>query len=162
MKAAKAAGAAVSMDLASFELVRNCKASLVDLVESKCLDIVFANESEVGELARVLNLLPAEKGTSPIFPPSNPWITVINDYWFYGPLLITHPWVAIHAATVFLAATHEDLVNAAQSYLLKHTSLSVVSRGPKGCTVRSTSGQTAAAPADDVKVSVCGWSRDSS
>ena len=36
--------------------------------------------------------------------------------------------------------------------MLKHTRLSVVSRGPKGCTARSASGETAAAPADDVKV----------
>jgi fructokinase len=41
---------------------------------------------------------------------------------------------------------------AAQSFLLRHTSLSVVSRGPRGCTVRNALGQTASAPAADVKV----------
>ena len=79
MNAAKAAGAVVSMDLASFELVRNCQASLADLVESKCLDIVFANESEVEELARVLGLLPDAGGT-----------------------LITCPWVSYSYGSLFL------------------------------------------------------------
>ena len=41
---------------------------------------------------------------------------------------------------------------AAQAFLLKHTQLSVVSRGPKGCTARTASGKTASAPAADVKV----------
>jgi len=40
------------------KLVRNCKNSIVELVESKCLDIVFANEDEVAELAIVLELMP--------------------------------------------------------------------------------------------------------
>ncbi|GAX77562.1 hypothetical protein CEUSTIGMA_g5006.t1 [Chlamydomonas eustigma] len=59
MQAAKSQGAQVSMDLASFELVRHCKSSLLDLLESGCLDIVFANEHEAAELALQLHLVPA-------------------------------------------------------------------------------------------------------
>ena len=51
------------------QLVRNCKASLIDLLESKCLDIVFANEHEVAELALVLQLVPpAGEGSPPRLP----------------------------------------------------------------------------------------------
>ena len=55
--------------LAYPQLVRNCKASLIDLLESKCLDIVFANEHEVAELALVLQLVPpAGEGSPPRLP----------------------------------------------------------------------------------------------
>jgi len=50
MKAAKARGALVSLDLASFEVVRNCRAQLLDLLESGVVDLLFANEDEAEEL----------------------------------------------------------------------------------------------------------------
>ena len=52
----------------------------------------------------------------------------------------------------YFPASHEDKVAAAQAFLLQHMQLSVVSRGPRGCTVRSADGKTASAPAADVKV----------
>jgi sugar/nucleoside kinase (ribokinase family) len=54
MRAAKKAGAAVSLDLASFELVRSCKDTLVQLLEEGLLDLVFANEEEAVALAEEL------------------------------------------------------------------------------------------------------------
>jgi len=44
--AAKAAGARTSLDLASFELVRGCKAALLGLLRAGLVDVVFANEEE--------------------------------------------------------------------------------------------------------------------
>lgn len=46
MTAAKKAGALVSIDLASFECVANCKAALLQLLQAGLIDMVFANEEE--------------------------------------------------------------------------------------------------------------------
>ena len=46
MRAAKAKGALVSLDLASFEVVRHCKATLVRILETGVVDLLFANEDE--------------------------------------------------------------------------------------------------------------------
>ena len=54
MWAAKKAGAVVSLDLASFELVRSCKGTLLQLMEEGLLDLVFANEEEAVALAEEL------------------------------------------------------------------------------------------------------------
>lgn len=51
MAAAKRAGAAVSLDLASFEVVRNCRGALLDLLREGLVDVVFANEEEAAALA---------------------------------------------------------------------------------------------------------------
>lgn len=56
----QAAGASVSMDLASFELVRNCLPALLELLTSGCIDVIFANEEEAMMLASELGLV--EKG----------------------------------------------------------------------------------------------------
>lgn len=53
MKAAKARGALVSLDLASFEVVRNCRAQLLDILEDGVVDLLFANEDEALELVGV-------------------------------------------------------------------------------------------------------------
>ena len=50
MRAAKAKGALVSLDLASFEVVRHCKATLVRILETGVVDLLFANEDEALEL----------------------------------------------------------------------------------------------------------------
>lgn len=49
--AAKAGGAIVSLDLASFEVVRQCQAPLFQLLETGAVDIVFCNEDESAALA---------------------------------------------------------------------------------------------------------------
>jgi sugar/nucleoside kinase (ribokinase family) len=50
MREARARGALVSLDLASFEVVRNCRASLVAILNENLVDLVFANEDEAREL----------------------------------------------------------------------------------------------------------------
>jgi sugar/nucleoside kinase (ribokinase family) len=109
MVACKKAGALVSMDLASFELVRHCKASLMEILESGLLDLVFANEEEAAEMAVDLQLCPS-------------------------------------------TSTHAQKVTATQDLLLKYAKVSIVSLGPKGCTVRASNGETALSPAANVKV----------
>jgi len=52
IKIARQEGLFVSMDLASFEMVRNFKAPLLQLLESGDIDLCFANEDEATELLR--------------------------------------------------------------------------------------------------------------
>ncbi|XP_062158537.1 uncharacterized protein LOC133866006 [Alnus glutinosa] len=52
IKIAKQEGLLVSMDLASFEMVRNFKLPLLQLLESGDIDLCFANEDEATELLR--------------------------------------------------------------------------------------------------------------
>ncbi|PNH08176.1 putative diflavin flavoprotein A 6 [Tetrabaena socialis] len=56
MSAARAAGATVSIDLASFELVRNCKEALLGLLQEGLVDLIFANEEEALTLCSELGL----------------------------------------------------------------------------------------------------------
>lgn len=49
---AKQDGACISMDLASFEVVRNFRSQLLGLLESGQVDLCFANEDEARELMR--------------------------------------------------------------------------------------------------------------
>ena len=50
--AAKRNGALVSLDLASFEVVRNRREALEEILRSGMIDLVFCNEDEARELAR--------------------------------------------------------------------------------------------------------------
>ena len=50
MTAAKRRGALVSLDLASFEVVRNCRSQLVELLNEGLVDLLFCNEDEAAEL----------------------------------------------------------------------------------------------------------------
>ena len=50
MTAAKRRGALVSLDLASFEVVRNCRAQLCSLLDEGLVDLLFCNEDEAAEL----------------------------------------------------------------------------------------------------------------
>ncbi|KAL5704679.1 hypothetical protein ACHQM5_023070 [Ranunculus cassubicifolius] len=52
IRVAKQEGVSVSLDLASFEMVRNFKSQLVELLESGDIDLCFANEDEATELVR--------------------------------------------------------------------------------------------------------------
>lgn len=52
IKIAKQEGLFVSMDLASFEMIRNFKKPLLELLESGDIDLCFANEDEATELLR--------------------------------------------------------------------------------------------------------------
>jgi len=59
-KAAREQGAIVSMDLASFELVRNCKDALLEILRSGSLDMLFSNQEEAESLATVFELAAPE------------------------------------------------------------------------------------------------------
>ncbi|PRW45269.1 sugar kinase [Chlorella sorokiniana] len=60
MRAAHAAGARVSLDLASFEVVQSCWAALDSLLQERLVDIVFCNEQEAEALCQAAALpLPA-------------------------------------------------------------------------------------------------------
>lgn len=52
VRIAKQEGVFVSLDLASFEMVRNFKSQLLNLLESGDIDLCFANEDEATELLR--------------------------------------------------------------------------------------------------------------
>jgi sugar/nucleoside kinase (ribokinase family) len=52
VKIAKQEGVFVSLDLASFEMVRNFRAPLIELLESGNIDLCFANEDEAAEVVR--------------------------------------------------------------------------------------------------------------
>ncbi|KAJ4965930.1 hypothetical protein NE237_017779 [Protea cynaroides] len=52
IRIAKQEGVCVSLDLASFEMVRNSKSQLLELLESGDIDLCFANEDEAKELLR--------------------------------------------------------------------------------------------------------------
>ena len=52
MRAAKQIGALVSLDLASFEVVRNCRVSLLEILNENLVDLLFANEDEALELLK--------------------------------------------------------------------------------------------------------------
>ncbi|KAK9831414.1 hypothetical protein WJX81_002890 [Elliptochloris bilobata] len=53
LRAARQAGALVSLDLASFEVVHGCADALLGLLHERALDIVFCNEQEAEALAKV-------------------------------------------------------------------------------------------------------------
>ncbi|KAF8406453.1 hypothetical protein HHK36_008540 [Tetracentron sinense] len=52
IRIAKQEGVSVSLDLASFEMVRNYRSPLLELLESGDIDLCFANEDEATELLR--------------------------------------------------------------------------------------------------------------
>ncbi|XP_010254785.1 PREDICTED: uncharacterized protein LOC104595654 isoform X2 [Nelumbo nucifera] len=52
IRIAKQEGVCISLDLASFEMVRNFKSPLLELLESGDIDLCFANEDEAKELLR--------------------------------------------------------------------------------------------------------------
>jgi sugar/nucleoside kinase (ribokinase family) len=54
MREAKQHGALVSIDLASFECVANCKQLLLELLQEGLIDLVFANEEEAVALLEVV------------------------------------------------------------------------------------------------------------
>jgi sugar/nucleoside kinase (ribokinase family) len=50
IRIAKQEGLSVSLDLASFEMVRDYRTQLIDLLETGNIDLCFANEDEAREL----------------------------------------------------------------------------------------------------------------
>jgi sugar/nucleoside kinase (ribokinase family) len=79
--AAKAGGAQVSLDLASFEVVRACLPTLVSLLKDGSIDIIFGNEDEIEELKK-MSALEALSGdalyhASPLHRTSEPFACAI-------------------------------------------------------------------------------------
>jgi sugar/nucleoside kinase (ribokinase family) len=66
MQAAKAAGALVSIDLASFELVENCIDTLLRLLKQGLIDLVFANEEEAVALLKQVDAAEASTAGGPL------------------------------------------------------------------------------------------------
>ncbi|EFN56268.1 hypothetical protein CHLNCDRAFT_57678 [Chlorella variabilis] len=64
MRAARARGARVSLDLASFEVVANCWTQLGSLLQERLVDIIFCNEQEAAALCQAagVQLPPAAGG----------------------------------------------------------------------------------------------------
>lgn len=60
MRTVRTAGGRVSLDLASFEVVRNCWKALKDILEAGLVDILFCNEDEAVALGDVAGLLKGE------------------------------------------------------------------------------------------------------
>ena len=54
IKHARAAGAVISLDLASFEVVQACKVTLFELWEAGLIDVLFFNEDEAAAMMEVL------------------------------------------------------------------------------------------------------------
>ncbi|GAB4817507.1 hypothetical protein N2152v2_004553 [Parachlorella kessleri] len=52
MRAARAAGGKVSLDLASFEVVRGCLGVLMDILREQLVDLLFCNEQEAAALCQ--------------------------------------------------------------------------------------------------------------
>jgi sugar/nucleoside kinase (ribokinase family) len=123
MAAAKKAGALVSLDLASFELVANCRGVLQELLAAGLVDLVFANEEEACALA-------VEPDTD-----STP------DAAAAGAHHDQSSWEA-----------REQLVEAAQRQLLRHARVAVVSLGARGCVARSSGGQVGRASGRKLQV----------
>ena len=65
MRAAKSRGVLVSLDLASFEVVRNCRSQLLEILESGVVDLLFANEDEAEELMRLDAAAAADDDAAP-------------------------------------------------------------------------------------------------
>ncbi|KAG2496791.1 hypothetical protein HYH03_005199 [Edaphochlamys debaryana] len=137
MCAARATGALVSLDLASFELVRNCKAALLGLLKDGLVDLIFANEEEAVTLANELDLpLEAEADAA------------ANG----GSAAVAAALLGAGGAVSEVDAK----VAAAQRFLLSpeggRCQVAVTSLGARGCVARGADGELGASPACRVKV----------
>lgn len=124
MQKAQQAHSRVSLDLASFEVVKTCFSTLKNILETGLVDIVFCNEDE----ARALSA--AAEAT--------------NGSKFLRQLCAD--------ATVVQKSNTTPEIEIAQAWLLQHTSVVVISRGKKGCCVANRAGERTAASADAVMV----------
>ncbi|GLC40082.1 hypothetical protein PLESTB_000627100 [Pleodorina starrii] len=145
MSAARAAGALVSIDLASFELVRSCKEALLGLLQDGLVDLIFANEEESVTLCNVMGLMPP-----PPTPPAPTPVAGDDD----GSE--TEPETGAAAAAAAAAADPEAAVAAAQRFLLSPSGgrarVAVTSLGARGCVARGAEGEEGASPACRVAV----------
>lgn len=142
MKAAKARGALVSLDLASFEVVRNCRAQLLQILESGVVDLLFANEDEAQELMSIA--VDHHKN--------------IHD----RPLTTSAPAAASDLAPAPAPADAEDEeagehftrrdADRAMAWMLRYCRVATVSMGPRGCVTSNAEGHRGVAPGISVPV----------
>jgi sugar/nucleoside kinase (ribokinase family) len=139
MAAAKAAGALVSLDLASFECVQSCGAALLGLLRGGLIDLVFANEDEALALLEVV--APAAAAVAAEAPAAAE----------AGAAEAPAAAAAAPAAAAPAAAAAAK-VAAAQRFVLQHAQVCVVSLGARGCVARARDGRLGVAPAGGVQV----------
>ena len=131
MRAAKARGATVSLDMASFEVVRNCRAQLLEILESGLVDLLFANEDEAEELLR----FDAKEGELKLEEEEE------ED----------RMKTEVDGGGEFLHFTRKD-ADRAMAWMLRYCKVATVSMGPRGCVSSDRMGNRGVAPGVRVPV----------
>jgi len=134
MSAAKRNGSLVSLDLASFETVRNCRSTLMALLREGLVDVVFCNEEEAAALS--------EDGGSGGSSTSTSTSTTTSGRMAAGD----------DARTQHDNSGKMERVEAAMALVLQHARCCVVSLGSKGAVARAADGESGSAPASKVSV----------
>ena len=148
MREAKNRGALVSLDLASFEVVRNCRAALTEILREGGVDLLFANEDEAAELLRgdetseeamafhARRRQREEEGSSK------------NEA--DGPAIDEDP-TEDEKANEDAAFSRRD-ADDAMRWMLRHCSFATVSLGARGCVSMDRAGSRGIAPGVRVPV----------
>ena len=121
---AKENGALVSLDLASFEVVRHCRDALRETLESGVVDVIFCNEDEARELVRGIDDDGCARAQE------------------------SHP--QLNGRDVERPSEETEL--AALAYLLRYVKLAVCSRGKRGCVAMNAEGERSESRAEGVEV----------
>ena len=152
MRAAKARGALVSLDLASFEVVRNCRDALRRILASGVVDLLFANEDEAAELTGQVSSPSArprkrasEDGAKKRAAAEAPERAAEDER--DGDEASEDASEKASAS----AFTRED-ADAALEKMLEHCAVAVVSLGARGCVAKSRAGDRGVAPGVRVPV----------
>ena len=152
MRAAKARGALVSLDLASFEVVRNCRDALRRILASGVVDLLFANEDEAAELTGQVSSPSArprkrasEDGAKKSAAAEAPERAAEDER--DGDEASEDASEKASAS----AFTRED-ADAALEKMLEHCAVAVVSLGARGCVAKSRAGDRGVAPGVRVPV----------
>ena len=136
----------VSLDLASFEVVRNCQHTLLKLLREGLVDILFCNTAEAEALAEVTphNGRPLQGSSGPALVPP----TCSFPEHSFGCLQVAH------VSSAGQENDAVDVMSAASRFLLQHCAIVVVSKGAEGCSAWTRAGQAVHAPAAKVQVSL--------
>lgn len=124
MKAAKDNGALVSLDLASFELVRRHRGLILNLIRTGLVDIVFANEAEAEVLAAGLAPLSEEMNKEAAKRRGK------SDRAGAGGRTGTHHWQLDPKS---VGAPHSVDIDVAAQVLVENCLCVVISLGSRGC-----------------------------
>ena len=156
MRAAKARGALVSLDLASFEVVRNCRDALRRILASGVVDLLFANEDEAAELTGQVSSPSArprkrasEDGAKKRAAAEAPERAAEDER--DGDEASEEASEKASEKASASAFTRED-ADAALEKMLEHCAVAVVSLGARGCVAKSRAGDRGVAPGVRVPV----------